>query len=209
MIRVLMTGASGLIGSALASSFLGRGYALEYLVRRPSRNAQELEYRPQLPIAPTLLSHRDIIIHLAGESVVGRWTEEKKAQIRVSRVLSTRNLSEALVAAKPRPRLFLCASAIGYYGDRGEEILTERSSSQGGFLAELCREWEEATYPARDAGMRTVNLRIGVVLSRQGGALKAMLPAFRRGLGGTIGGGRQWWSWIDLSDLVAAVEHVV
>jgi uncharacterized protein len=206
---VLMSGASGLIGSALAPRLESRGYELYRLVRRPPDHSREREYHPDRPIAPTVLSGIDVVIHLAGESVAGRWTPLKKSRIRDSRVVSTHNLASALILAERRPKVFLSASAIGFYGDRGNEILTETASPGDGFLAEVCQQWEEATYPIREAGIRTVNLRIGVVLAPNGGALKAMLLPFRLGLGGKIGGGRQWWSWIHIRDLVAAVVHVL
>jgi hypothetical protein len=130
------------------------------------------------PIPPELVSGFDAVIHLSGESIAGRWTESKKTRIRDSRVVSTNNLSRALSNAQKSPKTFICASAIGYYGNRGEEVLTEESSSGNGFLSEVCREWEFATRPAADAGIRTVNLRIGVVLARDRGALKQMLFPF-------------------------------
>ena len=139
--------------------------------------------------------------------MAGIWTEAKKERIRESRVRSTLNLAGALAKADRPPRTFLCASAIGYYGNRGEEILDEASPSGDGFLPEVCREWEFAGEAAADAGIRTINLRIGIVLSRSGGALKPMLVPFRFGLGGKIGDGRQWWSWIHITDLVSAVHH--
>jgi uncharacterized protein (TIGR01777 family) len=161
------------------------------------------------PIPPELISGFDAVIHLSGESVTGRWTDAKKKRIRDSRVVSTQNLSQALANADPRPKTFICASAIGYYGNRGDEPLTEESPSGDGFLSEVCREWEAATKTATDAGIRTVNLRIGLVLSHDGGALKPMLLPFRLGLGGRIGNGRQWWSWIHIADLVSAVHHIL
>jgi hypothetical protein len=156
-----------------------------------------------------LVSGFDAIIHLSGESVAGRWTAAKKRRIRDSRVASTRNLSQALASGEKKPAVFLSASAIGYYGNRGEEDLTEESRPGSGFLAEVSHEWEAATKPASDAGVRTVNLRIGIVLSRHGGALKPMLLPFRFGLGGRIGSGQQWWSWIHIDDLVSAVWHIL
>jgi len=160
-------------------------------------------------VPPDLVSGFDTIIHLSGESVAGRWTEAKKKRIRDSRVASTQNLSNALAKAATPPKTFICASAIGYYGNRGEEILNEESPSGTSFLAEVCREWEAATEVAAHAGIRSVNLRIGLVLSPNGGALKQMLWPFRLGLGGKIGSGRQWWSWIHIEDLVCAVHHIL
>ena len=133
------------------------------------------------------MSGFDAVIHLAGESIVGRWTEAKKRRVRESRVRGTRNLAEALAAAPQPPRVFVSASAIGYYGDRGEETLREESSPGSGFLPEVCREWEAAAEPATKAGIRTAQLRFGVVLSASGGALQKMLPPFRMGVGGNIG----------------------
>ena len=155
------------------------------------------------------MSGFDAVIHLAGESIVGRWTEAKKRRIRESRVQGTRNLAEALAAAPQGPRLLISASAIGYYGDRGEETLHEGSPSGNGFLPEVCREWEAAAEPAATAGIRTVQVRFGLVLSPAGGALQKMLPPFRFGVGGNMGNGRQWWSWVDIDDLVGAIQHVI
>ena len=160
-------------------------------------------------VPPQMVSGYDALIHLSGESVAGRWTENKKRRIRDSRVISTRNLATAMAKAEKPLQTFACASAIGYYQNRGDELLTEESASGEGFLAELSREWEQATQPAAHAGIRVVNLRIGVVLSPDGGALKQMLLPFRLGLGGRIGSGRQWFSWIHVDDLVAAVLHIL
>lgn len=160
-------------------------------------------------VSPNLVSTFDAVIHLSGENVAGRWTAEKKRRIRESRVVSTRNLSQAMAAAEKKPGVFICASAIGYYGNRGDQILTEESAPGSEFLAQVCCEWEAATELASDAGIRTANLRIGIVLSRNGGALKPMLLPFRLGLGGRIGSGRQWWSWIHIDDLVSAVWHIL
>jgi uncharacterized protein (TIGR01777 family) len=156
-----------------------------------------------------LLSGFDAVIHLAGESIVGRWTVEKKAKIRDSRVMGTQNLAQALVQAKSKPEVFVCSSAIGYYGDRGDELLNEKSEPGTGFLAEVCVEWEQATRAASDAGIRTVRMRTGVVLSPQGGALGKMLTPFKLGLGGRVGSGRQWMSWIDVQDMVGAILHIM
>jgi hypothetical protein len=141
--------------------------------------------------------------------VVGRWTADKKARILESRVLGTRHLSEALAKSAKPPRVLISASAIGYYGDRGEEILNEESTSGKGFLPRVCHEWEAATQAASDAGIRVAHIRIGVVLSSKGGALQPMLLPFKLGLGGRIASGRQWMSWIDIHDLVGAVHHVL
>ena len=179
------------------------------LVRRPAASAAELQWDPAQAIATELVSGFDAVVHLSGESVAGRWTQAKKKRIRDSRVVSTRNLAQALARTSQKPQTFVCASAIGYYGNRGDEVLTEESATGEGFLAEVSREWEQATSPAAEAGIRTVNLRIGLVLSREGGALKPMLLPFQLGLGGKIGTGRQWWSWIHIADLVSAVQQIL
>lgn len=209
MSRVLISGASGLIGRALTLALQTRGDQVFQLVRREPRNPHELRWNPMQAIPPQLVSGFDAVIHLSGETVAGRWTESKKRRIRDSRVITTRNLATALAKADSGPETFLCASAIGYYGNRADEVLTEKSPAGKGFLAEVSREWEDATGPAAQAGIRVVNLRIGVVLSRHGGALKQMLRPFRLGLGGRIGSGRQWFSWIHIHDLVAAVLHIL
>src|SRR5712692_9875246 len=209
MPRVLISGASGLIGSALVPSLESHGYEVTRLVRSETRETNAVQWDPLHPIPPELVAGFDAVIHLSGESVAGRWTAAKKARIRESRVVSTTNLSEALAKSERPPKTFICASAIGYYGNRDDEILTEESPSGAGFLSQVCREWEAATEPAAKADIRTVNLRTGIVLSRSGGALKQMLLPFRLGLGGRIGSGRQWWSWIHIEDFVAAVHHIL
>jgi hypothetical protein len=151
----------------------------------------------------------DAVIHLAGEPVMGLWTDAKKARVSNSRVLSTKHLAEALAKAPQPPRVFISGSATGYYGDRGEEVLREDSPSGQGFLPEVCRQWEAATKPAEDAGIRTAHIRTGIVLSAQGGALRAMLPNFKLGLGGKIGSGRQWMSWIHIHDHIGAIHHIL
>jgi uncharacterized protein (TIGR01777 family) len=150
------------------------------------------------------------IVHLAGESIAGgRWTESRKRLIRDSRVDPTRRLCEALARRSPKPAVLICASAIGYYGSQGDIVLTENSPSGEGFLPDVCRQWEAATLPAAEAGIRVVNLRIGMVLGRKGGALASMLTPFRLGLGGVVGSGRQYWSWIAIDDLVGAMQHAI
>jgi uncharacterized protein (TIGR01777 family) len=209
MPRILISGASGLIGSALVPALESHGYEVIRLVRGETKKSNEVRWHPMHPIPPELVSGYDAIIHLSGESVAGRWTAAKKSRIRDSRVISTRNLSEAMARSANAPKTFLCASATGYYGNRGDEVLTEESPSGTGFLAEVCREWELATEPAARAGIRAVNLRTGLVLSKKGGPLKPMLLPFRLGVGGRIGSGRQWWSWIHIEDFVAAVYHIL
>ena len=204
MARILISGASGLIGAALVPAFTADGYEVTRLVRGSAKNTNELAWEPMREVSPALVSGFDAVMHLSGENVAGRWTEEKKRKIRESRVVSTRNLAWAIAKAEAPPRTFVCASAIGYYGNRGDEILTEESAAGAGFLPDVCREWEAATHVGI-AGVRVVNLRFGIVLSKEGGALKEMLRPFRLGLGGKIGSGRQWWSWIHIDDAIAAV----
>jgi uncharacterized protein (TIGR01777 family) len=179
------------------------------LVRSPAQNPEEVFWDPLAPESPASVSGFDAVLHLAGESVVGRWTGEKKKAIRESRVQGTRNLASALAQSEAKPRVLICASAVGFYGNRGEEVLSEESPSGEGFLPEVCREWEDATRIAAEAGIRTVNIRIGLVLSAKGGALAKMLTPFKLGLGGRIGSGRQWWSWIHVDDIVGGVHHAM
>ncbi len=209
MPRILISGASGLIGSALVASFKSRLDEVTRLVRRLPQSSNELQWDSMREIPPQLVSGFDAVIHLSGENIAGRWTEAKKRGIRDSRIVTTQNLSQALASAENKPGVFICASAIGYYGNRGDEVLTEDSPSGRGFLAEVSREWESAANPAADAGIRTVNLRTGIVLSAEGGALKQMLLPFLLGLGGRVGNGRQWWSWIHIDDFMAAVQQIV
>jgi uncharacterized protein len=213
MARVLVSGASGPIGKALLPTLRANGAHITRLVRNNApptySDEQTIVWHPEQPLAADALSGFDAVIHLAGETIVGRWTESKKTKIRDSRVIGTGNLAQSLAQAKHRPQIFLCSSAIGYYGNRGDEALTEESAPGGGFLAEVCQEWEAATHPAAEAGIRTVAIRTGVVLSREGGALAKMLPAFKMGVGGKIGDGRQWMSWIDVQDLVGAIHHIL
>jgi uncharacterized protein (TIGR01777 family) len=207
--RILVSGVSGPIGAALLPSLKAGGCDVVRLVRGVATGAEQISWDPAKPIAPHAVSGFDAVIHLAGESIVGRWTAAKKAKIRDSRVVGTRNLAQALAQADHKPRVFVCSSAVGYYGDRGDEVLREQSAPGTGFLSEVCREWEGATQPAADAGIRTVRLRTGVVLSPAGGALGKMLTPFRMGVGGEIGNGRQWMSWIDVEDMIGAIRHVL
>lgn len=207
--RILVSGVSGPIGAALLPSLRNRGSKVVRLIRGPASRDDEVSWDPAKPLPPESVSGFDAVIHLAGESIVGRWTAAKKARIRDSRALGTRNLAEALAQAPQRPGLLISASAVGYYGHRGDEVLREDSSPGQDFLAQVCRQWEAATQPAAQAGIRTVNMRIGLILSPIGGALPKMLTPFRLGLGGRIGDGRQWWSWIHVNDLVGAVHHIM
>jgi uncharacterized protein (TIGR01777 family) len=215
MARVLVSGASGLIGSALVPALKASGAQIIRLERSAVTRKNEAEeeeritWDPSNPLEPETVSGFDAIVHLAGETIMGRWTDVKKAKIRNSRVTSTMNLARALAQTEDKPNVFICASAIGYYGNRGDEILREESAAGAGFLPEVCRQWEASTKAAYDTGIRTVNLRTGVVLSAKGGALKAMLTPFKLGLGGRIGNGRQWMSWIDLQDMAGAILHIL
>jgi uncharacterized protein len=179
------------------------------LVRGTGAGAGQVAWDPAAPLAPEAVSGFDAVIHLAGESIFGRWTTAKKSKIRDSRVAGTLNLARALARAEEKPQVFVCGSAIGYYGNRGDELLREESSPGTGFLAQVCQEWEEATTPAVQADIRTAHLRTGIVLSPQGGALNAMLLPFKLGLGGRTGDGRQWMSWIDIQDMVGAIHHIL
>lgn len=206
---VAVSGASGLVGSAFVQAADAREYRIQRLVRSSITDASDIVWDTRRGLVnPDRLRGIDALVHLAGENIAeGRWTDAKKGRIRDSRVSGTRILSEQISSLEDGPRTLLCASAIGFYGDRGTEQLTETSARGDGFLAEVCEEWETATAPARESGIRVVNLRIGVVLSREGGALPKMLLPFQLGLGGPLGRGRQYWSWIHLSDVVGAILH--
>jgi len=209
--QILITGASGFIGSALVPFLSTRGHAVTRLVRRqPTSGQAEAHWDPAAgKLDPRILQGMDAAVHLAGESIDQRWTSERKTSILKSRVQGTRLLCEALGGLSPPPRVLLCASAVGYYGDRGEEILNEESPSGVGFLAEVCRGWEAACGPAVRQGIRVVNLRIGVVLSSRGGVLARMLFPFRLGLGARIGSGKQYMSWVAVGDLLGAILHAL
>lgn len=208
---VAVSGASGLIGAALVADLERSGVTVLRLSRQSTPDASSVAWDP----ARGLLQSERVegvgaVVHLAGESIGNsRWTAEKKRRIRDSRVEGTRQLCRSLTALNSPPRVLVCASAIGFYGDRGDELLDESSPPGTGFLPEVCREWEEAAQTAADAGTRVVQTRFGVVLSRHGGALQKMLPPFRLGAGGRIGSGRQYWSWVALPDVVGAVRHAI
>jgi uncharacterized protein len=207
--RILVSGVSGPIGAALLPSLRTSGCSVVRLVRGAATGAGEIAWDPEKPLAPEAVSGFDAVIHLAGEGIFGRWTAAKKAKVRESRVAGTVNLASALGQAEEKPKVFVCSSAIGYYGNRGDEPLFEDSPPGAGFLAEVCQEWEEATMPAVQADIRTAHLRTGIVLSPKGGALGAMLTPFKLGLGGRVGDGRQWMSWIDVHDMVGAIHHIL
>lgn len=210
-LRVAITGASGLIGSALAEALERDGHAVRRLVRsgvRPERG--DISWDPAAGrIQQDALGEVDAVVHLAGENLGRRWTSARRARIRDSRIGSTRLLAQALAALPRPPHTLVSASAIGYYGDRGDERLDEHSPPGDDFLGRLSREWEAAAAPAVEAGVRVVHPRFGVVLSARGGALPRMLPVFRLGLGGRLGPGHQWLSWVALADAVAALRFAI
>jgi uncharacterized protein (TIGR01777 family) len=204
-VRVAVTGSSGLIGAALLPALRDAGHEVLVLVRREPRAPDEVGWDPAAgALAAERLRGLDAVVHLAGATIGRRWTAGRKREILESRTKPTRLLAEALAELEPRPRALVSASAIGFYGDRGDEQLSERSGRGEGFLAEVVEAWEAAAQPARDAGIRVVNLRQGLVLSRDGGALQRLLTPFRLGVGGRIGSGRQWWSWVAPADVVGA-----
>lgn len=211
-LTVAVTGATGLLGSALTPFLTTGGHRVLRLTRSP-RRAGDIGWEPSLGrLEGEALAGIDAAVHLAGESIAVRWTAERKRRIRDSRIASTRLLAETLARLTDPPRVLVCASGVGIYGDRGDAILTEESAlpdPPADFLVELAREWEAATEPARAAGIRVVLLRSGVVLTPAGGALGRMLPAFRLGVGGPLGSGRQWTSWVAMDDAIGAVHHAL
>lgn len=205
---IAITGASGLIGKALCAELLARGFRV-WPLRRVDSDERDGWNNATGAIRLPNDERADAVIHLAGEPVAGIWTEAKKRAIVDSRDAPTRRLAEHLAAVPAPPEVFICASAIGIYGNRGDEVLDEGSPAGTGFLAEIVAKWESATEPAKEAGIRVVNSRFGIVLSKKGGALAASLPAFKLGLGATLGSGSQWQSWISLSDTVRALIHIL
>ena len=210
--RVLVSGPGGLVGSALIASLARGGNEVLGLTRSPpATGAASVRWEPAAgQLEAARLEGLDAVVHLAGENVAhGRWTAARKERIRVSRVEGTRLLSQALAACDRKPATLVCASAIGYYGDRGDEICVEETAPADDFLARVAVDWEQSTAAAAEAGIRVVNLRIGVVLSPRGGMLARVGPIFRLGLGGRVGSGGQYLSWITLEDLVGVIEETL
>jgi uncharacterized protein len=202
--RIAITGSTGLIGSALAPLLVQAGHEVVRL-RRPG------DWDPEnRKVDLAAFRNIDGLVHLAGENISGgRWTAERKRRIRESRISGTKLIAETVSKLDPPPGVLISASAIGYYGDRGDEVLQETSNAGTGFLADVCQQWEASTAAATRAGIRVVHLRQGIVLSRKGGALARMLLPFQLGIGGKIGSGRQYWSWISLEDVCGVVEHCI
>ncbi len=209
--KILVTGATGLVGTEVVALLGSAGHEVFRLTRKPPKEANDLRWNPDAGEIPKArLEGLDAVVHLAGENIAeARWSPEVKERIRKSRVQGTKLLCETLAQLQSPPKTLICASAIGFYGNRGDEVLTEASPPGTGFLPDLCREWEAAAEPARQKGIRVVHLRIGVVLSPKGGALAKMLTPFKLGLGGVIGNGRQYWSWIAVDDVAGAVLHAL
>lgn len=208
---IAVTGSSGLIGRALVRSLEGAGHSVRRVVRRPPDGPGQVRWDPEAgTIDRSGLGGVDAAVNLAGEGIgEKRWSSEQKRRIRESRTKGTALLAEALAGLDPAPSVLVNGSAVGFYGNRGDEVLTESSPQGTGFLADLVRDWESAARPAAAAGIRTALARTGVVLSPEGGALKRQLPLFRLGLGGRLGPGTQWLPWISLEDEVAAITHLL
>ncbi len=209
--KILVSGSHGLVGKALIGSLTPDGHEIVRLVRGKPSSAAEIEWHPnEGRLDAATLEGVDAVVHLAGESIAsGRWTDEKKRAIRDSRVKGTALLSDALARLSRPPSVFVSASAIGYYGDRGDELLTEKSAPGDDFLANVCVEWENATIPTIEKGIRTVHARFGIILDANEGALGKMLTPFRMGIGGRIGDGKQWMSWIDIEDVVNGLTSLI
>nr|MBP7375776.1 TIGR01777 family oxidoreductase [Pyrinomonadaceae bacterium] len=203
--KVLITGSTGLLGKELQKSLTEKGYDLLLASRKEPQDDKHIQWSIEEGFTdPEKLEGVDVVVHLAGENVSGlRWTDEKKKAIRDSRVLGTRNVVDAISKLKHKPKVFVASSAIGFYGERGDEEVTESSAAGDNFLAVTCKEWEAESRRAEDAGIRTVLLRTGIVLSKDGGALATMLTPFKLGVGGVVGSGKQWMSWISLEDEIA------
>jgi uncharacterized protein (TIGR01777 family) len=209
-VRIAIGGASGLLGSALAPALAGWGHEVLRLVRREPSGPGEVQWDPGRGTIDTVgLRGVDAVVSLSGATIGRRWTDARKQDIRASRVDSASLLARTVAALEPRPSVLVSAGGVGIYGDRGDEILTEESEVGSGFLADVGVAWERAADPAREAGIRVVGFRQGIVLSRTGGALQRMLTPFRLGVGGRVGSGRQWWSWVSLEDLLSAYRFAL
>lgn len=210
--KILITGASGLVGKELQKSFAEKGYEMLLASRSEPKDDKHIQWTIEEGFSePERLEGIDVVVHLAGENVSGgiRWTDEKKKAIRDSRVLGTRNVVDAISKLKKKPHTFIASSAIGFYGERGDEEVTESSAAGDNFLAGVCKEWEAESRRAEDAGIRTVLLRTGIVLSKDGGALGTMLTPFKLGVGGVVGSGKQWMSWISMEDEIAIINYAI
>ena len=209
--KVLVTGATGLVGSELVPFLTKQGHDVFRLTHSKPREAHDIVWDPshnQLP--KSRIEGTEVVVHLAGENIAGkRWNPKVKESLRRSRIDGTKLLCETIGQLQVLPKTLICASAIGYYGDRGSEMLNETSGPGTGFLSELCQEWEAACEPARAKGIRVVNLRIGVILSPKGGGLAKMLMPFKMGVGGVMGTGNQYWSWISVDDVVGTINHCI
>ena len=217
MANVLVTGGTGFIGSRVCAALHEQGDTVHILSRNPERAQTKMKsvrafygWNPETEKLPPEATNGMVsVVHLAGETIAGRWNDEKKQRIRDSRILSTRNLVESLTASDTKPDVLVCASAIGYYGDSGDEHFTEVSPPGNDFLAKTCQEWEAEAQKAIDLGIRVVTVRIGLVLGLGGGLLAQVLPPFKMGFGGTLGNGRQWMSWIHVDDVVGIILHAL
>jgi len=207
---VAVSGSSGLIGSALVRSLVADGHDVRRLVRRRARKNDEISWNPEASEIDTNGLHGvDAVVNLAGENIAQRWTRDSMREIHQSRVRATALIARALASVSPRPRVLVSGSAVGYYGERGAEVLDESSTAGEDFLATVCKDWEAATAPASDAGIRVAISRTGIVLDPHGGALAKMLLPFKLGVGGHLGDGKHWMSWIALADMVRALRFLI
>lgn len=210
LMKVVVSGASGLIGGALVPALRDAGHEVVTLVRRSPASPEEVHWNPaEEELDPGALSEADAIVNLSGATIGRRWNDQRKREILESRVGTTDLLARTAAALDRKPGVFLVAGPTGIYGNRDDEVLTEESELGTGFLADVGRAWEAAAQPARDAGIRVVDFRQGIVLSKEGGALERLLLPFKLGLGGRVGSGKQWWSWVELDDVVSAYHFAL